>query len=72
MDAGKDYFTDKGPFTTLEQLAQARVKVEETKRKYMVYYSERLHVEARCMRDSSYRKEPSAVSFMWRALAHTA
>jgi predicted dehydrogenase len=46
MDAGKDYFTDKGPFTTLEQLAQARVKVEETKRKYMVYYSERLHVES--------------------------
>lgn len=46
MDAGKDYFTDKAPFTTLEQLAAARKKVEETGKKYMVYYSERLHVES--------------------------
>jgi len=45
MDAGKDYFTDKAPFTTLEQLALARQKAAETGRKYMVYYSERLHVE---------------------------
>jgi len=45
MEHGKDYFTDKGPFTTLEQLGEARRKVEETGRKYMVYYSERLHVE---------------------------
>ncbi len=45
MDAGKDYFTDKAPFTTLAQLALARQKVAETGRKYMVYYSERLHVE---------------------------
>lgn len=46
MDAGKDYFTDKAPFTTLEQLASARAKVRETGRKYAVYYSERIHVEA--------------------------
>ncbi|MGF7033587.1 putative dehydrogenase [Paenibacillus mucilaginosus] len=46
MEAGKDYFTDKAPFTTLEQLEAARSKVRETGRKYMVYYSERLHVEA--------------------------
>lgn len=45
MDAGKDYFTDKAPFTTLEQLEAARKKVRETGCKYMVYYSERLHVE---------------------------
>lgn len=45
MDAGKDYFTDKAPFTTLDQLAQAREKARTTGRKYMVYYSERLHVE---------------------------
>ena len=45
MDAGKDYFTDKAPFTTLAQLESAREKVKETGRKYMVYYSERLHVE---------------------------
>ncbi|MCX7842565.1 MAG: Gfo/Idh/MocA family oxidoreductase [Clostridia bacterium] len=46
MDHGKDYFTDKAPFTTLEQLEAARVKVRETGKKYMVYYSERLHVES--------------------------
>lgn len=46
MKAGKDYLTDKAPFTTLEQLEQARRTAAETRRKYMVYYSERLHVEA--------------------------
>lgn len=46
MDAGKDYFTDKTPFTTMAQLEAAREKVRETGRKYMVYFSERLHVEA--------------------------
>ncbi|TBL80028.1 Gfo/Idh/MocA family protein [Paenibacillus thalictri] len=46
MKAGKDYFTDKTPFTKLEQLEEARAVVNETGRKYMVYYSERLHVES--------------------------
>ncbi len=45
MDAGKDYFTDKAPLTTLHQLQQAREKAKATGKKYMVYYSERLHVE---------------------------
>ncbi|WP_036635988.1 Gfo/Idh/MocA family protein [Paenibacillus massiliensis] len=46
MNAGKDYFTDKTPFTELEQLEAARQVVQRTGRKYMVYYSERLHVES--------------------------
>lgn len=46
MRAGKDYFTDKTPFTTLAQLAEARRTVAETGRKYAVYFSERLHNEA--------------------------
>jgi len=46
LAAGKDYFTDKSPFTTLEQLAETRKAVAKTKRKYMVYFSERLHVES--------------------------
>jgi len=46
MRAGKDYFTDKAPFTSLAQLADAREAVAATGRKYMVYYSERLHVES--------------------------
>ena len=46
MEAGKDYFTDKTPFTSLDQLDQAKATVARTKLKYMVYFSERLHVEA--------------------------
>ncbi|HEU4325726.1 MAG TPA: Gfo/Idh/MocA family oxidoreductase [Roseiflexaceae bacterium] len=46
MDAGKDYFTDKTPFTSLDQLEAARAAAAATGRKYMVYYSERLHVES--------------------------
>ena len=46
MAAGKDYFTDKAPLTTLEQLAQAKEMAVKTGRKYMVYYSERIHSEA--------------------------
>jgi predicted dehydrogenase len=46
MQHGKDYFTDKCPFTTLAQLADARAAVVTTGRKYAVYYSERLHNES--------------------------
>ena len=46
MESGKDYFTDKSPFTTLQQLEQAREVVKRTGRKYMVYYCERLGNEA--------------------------
>jgi predicted dehydrogenase len=46
MDAGKDYFTDKAPLTTLEQLAAAREATARTGMKYAVCYSERVHVEA--------------------------
>jgi predicted dehydrogenase len=46
MKAGKDYFTDKPPFTTMAQLDEARKVAAETGKKYMVYYSERLHVES--------------------------
>jgi predicted dehydrogenase len=46
MEHGKDYFTDKTPFTTMEQLAEAKIKTAATGLKYAVYYSERLHVES--------------------------
>ena len=45
MRAGKDYFTDKTGFTTLEQLEETKKVVAETGKKYWVYFSERLHVE---------------------------
>ena len=43
LNAGKDYFTDKSPFTTLEQVSAVRAAVAATRRKYFVYYAERLH-----------------------------
>jgi predicted dehydrogenase len=46
MAAGKDYFTDKAPLTTLEQLEEARRVAGRTGRKFMCYFSERLHVES--------------------------
>jgi predicted dehydrogenase len=46
LNHGKDYFTDKAPLTSLEQLESARAKVKQTGLKYAVYYSERLHVES--------------------------
>lgn len=46
MRAGKDYFTDKAPLTTLEQLEMVRKVTAETGRKYAVCYSERLQVES--------------------------
>jgi predicted dehydrogenase len=46
MEHGKDYFTDKTPFTTLGQLSEARECCSRTGRKYMVYFSERLHSES--------------------------
>ncbi|MCX2982062.1 Gfo/Idh/MocA family oxidoreductase [Halieaceae bacterium IMCC14734] len=46
LAAGKDYFTDKSPFTSLEQLSMVRDVVSVTRRKYMVYYAERLHNDA--------------------------
>jgi predicted dehydrogenase len=46
MHHGKHYFTDKTPFTTLAQVEAAREAAARTGNKYMVYYSERLHVES--------------------------
>ena len=46
MEAGKDYFIDKTPMISLEQLDAVREAVKRTGRKYMVYYSERLHSES--------------------------
>lgn len=45
MNAGKDYFTDKAPFTSFEQLAEAERRCAETGLKYAVYYAERIHSE---------------------------
>lgn len=56
MEAGKDYFVDKAPMTTLAQLEQAREAVRRTNRKYMVYYSERLHSEAATLADLLIRR----------------
>ena len=46
IESGKDYFTDKAPFTTLDQLERMRTLTRATGRKYLVYYAERVHNEA--------------------------
>lgn len=49
MRHGLDYFADKAPFTTLEQLEEAKKVCAETGKRYFVYYSERLHNESAIM-----------------------
>ena len=46
LDSSKDFFSDKPPFVSQKQVNEARRKVKETGRRWFVYYSERLHVEA--------------------------
>ncbi len=46
MQAGKHYFTDKAPFTTLAQLASAQATAASTGRRFFVYFAERVHNEA--------------------------
>jgi predicted dehydrogenase len=46
MKHGKDFLSDKPGATTLEQLAEVRKTIEETKRIYGILYSERLEVKA--------------------------
>lgn len=46
MKAGKDYLSDKPAVTSLEQLADVRQTIAETRRKFAILYSERLEVKA--------------------------
>jgi predicted dehydrogenase len=46
MNHGKDFLSDKPGMTTLEQLADVRKTIAETKRIYGILYSERLEVKA--------------------------
>src|SRR5579872_6486936 len=46
MRHGKDYLSDKPGITTLEQLAEVRKTIADTKRIYAIMYSERLEVKA--------------------------
>lgn len=46
MKLGKDFLSDKPGITTLEQLAEVRKTIAETKRKFAIMYSELLEVKA--------------------------
>jgi predicted dehydrogenase len=46
MKHGKDYLSDKPGVTTLEQLAEVRKTIAETRRIFAIMYSERLEVKA--------------------------
>lgn len=51
LASGKDFFSDKPPFTTLEQVASARQAVKQTGRTWFVYYSEHVHNESAIFAD---------------------
>jgi predicted dehydrogenase len=55
MDRGKDYFSDKPPVTSLEQLEAVRAKATTSGRTFAVYYPERVHVEAAVYADELVR-----------------
>jgi predicted dehydrogenase len=46
LKTGKDFFVDKPPLTALSQLSSIREIVEGSQRKFLVYFSERLHNES--------------------------
>lgn len=46
MEAGKHYFTDKAPMTTLAQIEAVRKAVQRTGKRYQVYYGEHSNNEA--------------------------
>ena len=46
MESGKDYFTDKTPLISLEQLDAVKAACARTGRRFFVYYSERLCSES--------------------------
>jgi predicted dehydrogenase len=46
MEHGKDYLSDKPGITTLEQLADVKKAIAQTKKIYAILYSERLEVKA--------------------------
>ena len=46
MKAGKDYLADKPGITSLEQLAEVRKAIKDTRRKFAIMYSERLEVRS--------------------------
>lgn len=45
MRSGKDYFVDKPGMLSLDDIEKARRCCEETGKKYVVYFGERIHVE---------------------------
>lgn len=46
MEHGKHYFVDKAPITTLDQLEKVKEAINKNGKRFFVYFSERLHVEA--------------------------
>ena len=56
MRAGKDYWTDKAPLTTLKQLEAVRACHKETGRFYLCYFSERLNTESGVFADFLLRE----------------
>ena len=62
MQHGKDYLVDKPGIITLEELADVRKAIKDTKRIYAIMFSERLEVKAAVKAGELVKAAPSAAS----------
>lgn len=56
MKAGKDFFVDKAPVISIEQLEAVKQTIDETGRKYFVFYSESVVNEAAIFTNSLLKR----------------
>lgn len=56
MKLGKDFFVDKPGMLSLDEIDAVRACCEETGRKYMIYFGERVHVEASVYAENLIKK----------------
>ncbi len=56
MEAGKDYFADKPGMLKLAEIEAVTKACERTGRKYLIYFSERIHVEGAVLAEQLIQK----------------
>ncbi|GAB1484118.1 hypothetical protein MASR2M78_29350 [Treponema sp.] len=56
MDAGKDYFADKPGMLKLQEIEDVAAACAKTGRKYIIYFSERIHVEGAVLAEQLIQK----------------
>jgi len=56
MKKGKDFFVDKPGMLTLDEIEKVRSVCNETNRKYVIYFGERIHVEGAIFAEQLIKK----------------